>query len=484
MSSETLEYDSRPRRSSLFVSGNVKEIWRIAYPLMLNSMSVSVMMFTDRLILSHFSSGAMNAAAAAFSIFWSFQFALYALASVTEIFVGQYNGARQYSDIGRIVWQMIWFSLMTAFIFYPIGIFGGKYLIPNVFHEVGVPYFKWAMLFGPAFIVVGPLSDFFIVRGRTKFVTLTILLGIVLNIVLNIVLVFGVKGLIPSFGTNGAAIATGISQIFQALLLFAFFLSARNRKKYGTNRFAFHKKTFLECIKMGWPVSVSHLSTSVAATIFALIVSRVEPAYITALTIAQSVYYLVCFIPEGIGKAVCVFASNLIGNRNYNGIPKVLFFAFKLHVIFAIILAIPMVIFSDLTISLFMEKNTTGLSHTEFIEIGRMAMRWMWAYCFFDGVCWNLFDVLNASGDTKFLMWMNMASSWIFQTLPAFICICLLKSCPSLCWKLMVLDMTMSSLFCWFRYRKGKWRHIALTPDLAEVMPISITERQIIKSVA
>ena len=66
------------------------------------------MFFTDRWILSMYSLHSMNAAIVVTSIVSIFQFAPLAVTSISEVFVGQYNGAGRYKEIGRPVWQMLW----------------------------------------------------------------------------------------------------------------------------------------------------------------------------------------------------------------------------------------------------------------------------------------------------------------------------------------------------------------------------------------
>jgi len=103
-----------------YSEGSVQELWAISYPLILSILSVNMMLFFDRLILARYNTGAMNAAVLAWLIFSIFQLGTIGIASIAEVFVGQYNGAKKLNKMGEPVWQMIWFSLMTGFIFIPI----------------------------------------------------------------------------------------------------------------------------------------------------------------------------------------------------------------------------------------------------------------------------------------------------------------------------------------------------------------------------
>jgi len=114
-----------------YSEGSLRELWTISYPLILSMLSVNIMIFIDRLILAKYNTGAMNAAVVSGLIFNIFQCGTVGIASISEVFVGQYNGANKYEKMGEPVWQMIWFSVMTAALFVPLGLFAGPLLIRN-----------------------------------------------------------------------------------------------------------------------------------------------------------------------------------------------------------------------------------------------------------------------------------------------------------------------------------------------------------------
>ena len=94
--------------------GNFKEMAYTATPLILSSFSGSMVFFFDRLILANHSLSAMNAVAAADSIGTIFIFGVMYVAAISEVFVGQFNGAKKFDQVGPAVWQMLWFSLLTT----------------------------------------------------------------------------------------------------------------------------------------------------------------------------------------------------------------------------------------------------------------------------------------------------------------------------------------------------------------------------------
>lgn len=127
------------------LSPTLSSLWRLSMPLMLTTLSANFMFLLDRLILVRYSAEAMNGAAVAAMSCAIFQLGGVAIASIAEVFVGQYNGAGQYKKTAEPVWQMLWFSLGLFIIFAPIALWAGPYIIPSSLHKEGLPYFKWIM---------------------------------------------------------------------------------------------------------------------------------------------------------------------------------------------------------------------------------------------------------------------------------------------------------------------------------------------------
>jgi MATE family multidrug resistance protein len=84
-----------------------REVLRVAAPLIVSSLSWTMLTFIDRMMLNHVSGAAM-AAAFSSSVAW---FAVAALplgvCAYANTFVAQYDGARQPRRIGRVIWQAI-----------------------------------------------------------------------------------------------------------------------------------------------------------------------------------------------------------------------------------------------------------------------------------------------------------------------------------------------------------------------------------------
>ncbi len=444
-----------------YSEGSVQELWAISYPLILSILSINVMVFFDRLILARYNTGAMNAAVLAWLIFSIFQLGAIGIASIAEVFVGQYNGAKKLNRMGEPVWQMIWFSLMTGFIFIPLGLFAGPLFISNPDYVVeGIPFFKVLMLFGPTFPITAALSSFFIGRGRVKLVMFTTVLSNVLNIILDFLLIFGVDDFVPALGAKGAAIATGVAQMVQVVVLLAVFLRYRHRETHGTHQWKFKPKLFSSILRIGVPNALANVMDAIAWSVLIQILAFVSVNHVTAFTIGDSfsVLFVVGFL--GLQKGITTVAANYIGANREEVLSRTLRSSIKIILIIMLFLIIPFFFFSEKLVDLFFNVNSPLTLNETLKNQVAIALRWLWVYFMFDAVSWMISGILIAAGDTKFVMWMNSVNAWVFSVIPTVICVIYFGASPIMTWILWATYGFLNAVFFFVRYKNKCWNAV------------------------
>lgn len=441
-----------------YSEGSVQELWAISYPLILSILSVNVMVFFDRLILARYNTGAMNAAVLAWLIFSIFQLGAIGVASIAEVFVGQYNGAKKLNKMGEPVWQMIWFSLMTGFIFIPLGLFAGPLFISNPDYVVeGIPFFKVLMLFGPAFPITAALSSFFIGRGRVKLVMFTTVLSNVLNIILDFFLIFGVDDFVPALGAKGAAIATGVAQMVQVVVLLAVFLRYRHRETHGTHQWKFKPKLFSSILRIGVPNALANVMDAIAWSVLIQILAFVSVNHVTAFTIGDSfsVLFVVGFL--GLQKGITTVAANYIGANREEVLSRTLRSSITIILIIMLFLIVPFFFFSEKLVDLFFNVDSSLMLNEALKNQVAIALRWLWVYFMFDAFSWMIGGILTAAGDTKFVMWMNSVSAWVFSVIPTAICVIYFGASPIMTWILWAMYGFLNAVCFFVRYKNKRW---------------------------
>jgi len=438
--------------------GSTRELWSICLPMMLTSITTTLMYFCDRIILARYSIDAMNACVTAWMASAVPSFAVFGIAAISEVFVGQYNGAKRYGELAAPVWQMIYFSLMMGVLFVPMGLFAGPWVIPDAYEAWGVPYFVWVMSFSWLFALIGALSGFFIGQGKAKIVFVVATFGNAVNIGLDIVFVFGVPGFIPEMGAKGAAIATVIAQSIQATILFTLFLRKDDRRLRGSSDMRFKPALFKECMRVGVPVAIAHGMEVLAWTLLIDLVAIQSELHMVVFAICQSVFIFFAFVSEGFQKGVTAVAANYIGAKAWEYIPKMFRSGVRLCTMVLLVLLIPCIFYPDVIVNAFLVEELQSYSYEELQSLFQIAFVGVWLAMFFEQLAWLSIGVILGAGDTRFLMIMMGLVAWFGGFLPVGIGLHIFHAGPLFA-PLMLVFYTICNSTCFYlRYRSGRWK--------------------------
>jgi MATE family multidrug resistance protein len=442
--------------------GSLREMWCIAFPLMLSSLSVMAMLFVDRLLLAHYSTAAMNAAANATTLGWAFLVGWMVMTSIAEVFVAQYNGAGRKEKLGEPVWQMMWLALFSIVFFVPLAIWGAELFYgssPEM--EMARNYFTWMMAFGPSAPVYGALCSFFVGQGKTSLVTTLAIVANIVNAALDVVLIFGIEGYIPSMGVTGAAIATTGSLIFQSACLAYFFLKKSNRENHGTGKWQIDLPVMWQCIKIGIPGALFDSIEILGWAAFYYLMTVAGERYITIAGICQSITILFLFFAEGVRKATSTIVGNLIGARRHSVVSEVILSGIKLHAIFFVVLVIILMSFAHELLEQFLP-----MAAPEVIEKMRdpmvISLIGVSLYLFLEGLRMLFAGALTAAGDTIFLLIGGSLSVWLLLVMPAYFVVVKGQAPIAVAIYLWVFYSLAAALLYGYRYIQGKWKAITL----------------------
>lgn len=437
-----------------FNPGSLNELVSIAFPLVLSSLSTHLMLFVDRLLLARYDVLTMTAVVTVSFICSVFQFTGITFTATAEVFVGQFNGAKQYQKLATPVWQMISFSAISCLIYWPVAIWGPTYLITAKVYDLGAPYFRWIMSFAFVTPLIGALAAFFIGRGRGIVVTVSSFIGNAVNAILAYLFIFG-KGPFPEMGAEGAAIATVIASSLQALILFSIFLNRKNNQLYKTRRFKFDKSIFQQCLKIASPSAFTRFIEFTGWAFLMTYLATLGPDYMAVNSITITTFILFIFVTEGISKAVGTLSANFIGSHKNTYIGDTFFSAVKLQVYLGLIVAVPLLLFGEQTASLLVD--TKSISPFVLSEVVH-SLKGIWVLFFLDGIAWSLAGILTAGGDTRFIMLVKSTNVWVFQIPPTILLLGYLHFTPSAAFTYVFPFYGAVNLFIFYwRYKSDKW---------------------------
>ncbi len=458
-------------------TGSVAELWKVSYPMMVSFFSMMLMVFVDRIFLSWYSTEAFNAATTAGTLAWGFILGLITLASMSEVFVAQYNGAGKFSKIGSPVWQTIWLTLASYLFYIPVAAFGTSLLYDPIVSPNEYYFFKILMYFGPVFALIPAIGGFYIGRGKTQIMQWMAILGNVVNVILDPILIFGVSDIIPSMGIKGAAIATGVGSLVEAMLLFYLFMRKEHRVTFGTLKYSFEKCLFMKTIKVGLPPAIFICLELMGWAIFYNFMAQISPMHIFVASVCQTILLLFLFFGMGIEKGAIAITGNFIGSKEKSKVANVLASGLKLVTSFTCISALFLIVYPDPLINWFLQNpallepgvNLLSIDVIEAKFLIRIGLIFITFYILLENIRWILNGILTAAGDTLFLLTSGAITVWFLLLVPTYLFIVLPKANVAYSFIIWIVYSATALGIVLFRFLQGKWKLKNLVEEKIEI---------------
>lgn len=396
--------------------GRVKKWWRgpcgarellqVALPLVISSVSWTIMNFTDRMFLLWYDPACVAAALPAGMVLWTLVALPLGVIMFTTTLVGQYEGAAQKSRIGAVVAQAYWSALAVSLALLSLVLVAGP-LFRLAGHEphlatLEAAYLRIAALCAPAMLLSGAQSAFFTGRGETGRVMLVDVTAAFINVVLDYWWIFGGLG-VPPLGIAGAAWASVVAQWSKVALYAVQMLDPRYYEYQLGNLFTVDRTLLKQLWTYGLPNGLQWLLENAAFTLFLLFVGQLGEYAAAATTLAININ-LVAFIPPlGMGMAVTALVAQHLGAGSRRLARRAASSGFQLAAAYTAVLALLYVLTPDLFL-VFYRFGADAQSFAELRPTVVVLLRFVAAYCVFDAMSVIFSAVLRGAGDTPFLL--------------------------------------------------------------------------------
>ncbi len=461
-----------------------RQVLQIAIPLVVSTMSYSVMQFCDRLFLAWHDTKDLAAVVPAGVLCWTILSLPMGTAMYATTFVAQYQGARQYRRIGAVVWQAVWIGVGCVPIFLMIGSLG-DWIFTSVKHSRELIWresvYFWILSFGSAASVINAgVASFWTGRGRTATVMYVNLFAAAVNVGLDYLFIFGgtLPGglVVPEMGIAGAALATSIS-LWCTSLLFLFLLLRRDhRMEFGTwTNLRLEIPLLRRLLRFGIPNGFQFFIEGAAITVFVLIIAQISDLASAATALAFSVNMFV-FIPVlGLSFAITALVGQQIGKSKPELAVRATWTGLWIGLAYTCVFACLYVFVPDL----FLALHQAGAEDFEGVkELAAVLLAFVALYCIFDTVQIMFVGAIKGAGDTMFVVWCTVLSSAGFL-LAGF-------------WTSHWLDDPIYQVRCWWfcltawimvlsvaylmRFLQGSWKSMqVIEPELINT-PATLTE--------
>jgi MATE family multidrug resistance protein len=304
------------------------------------------------------------------------------------------------------------------------------------------------------------LGNFFGGIGKTHIVLCASLVTMVSNIGTNYILIFGKWGF-PALGIQGAAYGTLLAGVFGVMTLLIFLIQPQYALAYAPlEACRISKKVFFRLLRFGSPAGLELFLNVLAFGFIVSIFQSHSLVTATAITIVFN-YDMLAFIPLiGLEISVTSLVGRYVGAKQLDTAHASVVSAFKLGMIFCLMVGFAFAIFPEVLIRVF-EPTHLDSNFQEALPLATTMLRVASIYVLVEALMLVYSGALRGAGDTFWSMIISVVSHWTL-VLVLYVGLNVLSWSPQQAWGLLtVIFMFLSSAF-YFRYRTGKWRTIQL----------------------
>lgn len=300
-----------------------RNIWRIAYPIIIGSISQTILNITDTVFVGRLGELQLAAGALGVLVYLTIIMVINGFTIGNQIIMARRFGENRIEDIGKTFSNALFFLiLLVAILFITIKCFS-PLLIPAIVknQEIGalvtdfVQVRIWGLLFAALTLL---FRAFYVATANTKVLIAVTFSSVGLNIILNYILIFGKFGS-PAYGFVGAAMASTISEIVGFLIIVLFTLHKRFYSKYHLiNIKALSRRIIGEILKVASPMMLQQLISFSAWFIIFLIIERMGERSLAISNIVRSLYIAMMVPIWGFAEATNSLVSYIMGEKHFD----------------------------------------------------------------------------------------------------------------------------------------------------------------------
>ena len=400
------------------------EIMRVGLPLVASMASSTVMQFTDRLFLAHYSVDAIAAALPAALVSLTLMLFLMGTCGYATVLIAQYVGSSAPHRVGCALWQGIWSAVAGALISAamwwvagPLFALGGH---DPAIQVLEVDYFR-ILTVGSGFALLNSaVGAFYSGRGQNRIVMLANVVAAVVNVPLDYLLIFGGFGL-PAMGVVGAGLATSFGWFLCTVILAAFVFTKKHEQEYAVlSSWRLEWPMFRRLLRYGLPSGVNLFIELMAVTWFVFEIGNLGRTPLAASNIAFSINSLVFTPMLGLNMAISALVGQSMGRGRPLQAERYTYNTLHLGFAYMIPWCVLFVLFPGWLIGLFIPGDMHPEEVAALSNVGTVLLYYIALYSLVDASGIIFSGALKGAGDTLGIMMLILAGMLGVLVLPVY----------------------------------------------------------------
>ncbi len=439
--------------------GSIRELLRLAYPVVLAHISLTLMGVIDSAMVGRL--GATQLAAVGFGGAWIWTvFTLFiGTASSVQTYVSQHWGAGEDRACGGWAWQGLYAlvpaTAAAAALFCVLIDPFLAVLAPSVtVRAFAGPYMAICAIGAVGATMSTVLSSFFLGIGDSRTPLYATLLAIILNVFLDYALIFGSFGF-PEWGVEGAAVATMVSQWIQALAILWMF-TRRSVKNRFAARIAWPDLAAMRrLVRIGAPIGGQWSLEMASFAAFLTVVARLGDVSLAASQAFIALLSISFMQAEGLGVGVSSLVGQYIGAKDPTAANRSYRSAQILTLMLSSFVAFLFIVFPGALLRIFTDDPEVLLLGAPLLAVGAL-------YQFFDAFAIVSDGALRGAGDTRNPFVVRLCLAWGLFLPLAWLLGIQLDGGLTAAWLAGALYVMVLAAYLVLRFRSGAWRRIQI----------------------
>ncbi len=439
--------------------GRVAEVAVLAYPVVLQTLSDTMMQVVDSAIVGRL--GVTELGAVGFGGVWLWTLLVIFIGTATGVqtFVAQTFGAGEKQDCGRWAWQglyallpasVLWVGCI-ALAFEPLLSLSGASV---ELRGLAVQYARARLVGAPAVVAAVVLTSFFRGVGDTRTPLIATVVANVLNAVAAYGLVFGRFGL-PAWGVAGAGAATALSNWTYTAIILCCLLRRRTAALYRTQPVRPDLQSMRRYVRTSAPIGGQWILDMCSFALFSTIIARMGNASMAASQAMIQLLSLSFMQAFGISIASGALVGRFVGAGELDAAERSHRSAMKLGLVLAVAVALLFCAVPETLLSLFTRDP-------EVLALGRPLLALGAVFQLVDAVGIIAGGSLRGAGDTRWPFVVQTSLAWCVRLPLVYVSAIVLRGGVTGAW-LGELGYVMVLGTVWLlRFRTGAWRSIRI----------------------
>ena len=443
-----------------------KKVFVLGFPIALQTLVTVFVGMLDNIMLSHYSQDTFSAASLANAYVLIFQIFCMGLGMGASVLVSRYYGMKKANDnvekadvsLKQTVCLMLRLMLLFATVFAIGAILMPKLIMTSYTGKeelinLGATYLRWSTL---TFFFLGlSLVIAIVLRsvGQSRFPLYVSIGALVVNLTGNYILIFGHFGA-PKMGIAGAAFATFIARVFEAMFDLGYLLIFDTKIGFRIRHFFMKTRTLIaEYLRVCIPVLISDAILAFGSNAVTMVIGHLGSDFVAANSITTVTQQLSTVLIQGVCQAGAIITGQTLGKGRKEQAEEqgwlFLGMGFALGFLSALF-----IFFTKTPVIQSYGKETTA----EAVSIAYQLLNAISLIIIFQATNSIMTKgVLRGGGDTKVLMFADNIFLWA-MALPLGILAGFIVELPAF-WIYFVLksDQIAKTIWCVWRLRSRKW---------------------------